>query len=196
MNGHRHSLALTLIGWCHALLPADRAAWAAAMKAEVDAMEDGHAALAFAVGCIWGSIKARTLTMAFAAQSVRFATISGMLALSLQSALITGRMIDAYASTALVFGLISALFAAAAVWSYLRGPMALIQAASSIIPVYIIAYAFVSPKIGMVSASANARLYEALAIEGVVIWAALLIGGIFMLRVENLQSPSARALNP
>lgn len=186
MNGHNRSLALTLIGWCQALLPADRAPWAAAMKAEVGAIEDGNAALAFAVGCIWGSIKERTLTMAFVARSMRFATISGMLALALQSAVLTGRMTNAHASTPLVFGLISALFAAAAVWSYQRGPMALAQTASSMIPVSIIAYAFMSPENGMVSEPANAALYEALAIEGVLIWAALLIGGMFMLRVENL----------
>lgn len=124
--------------------------------------------------------------MAFAARAVRFATISGMLALSLQSVLLAGRMTDAHASTAMVFGLISALFAVAAAWSYLRGPLALVQAASSMIPIYIIAYAFVSPEKGMLGEWVNAKLYEALAIEGVVIWGALLVGGMFMVRVENL----------
>jgi hypothetical protein len=186
MNGHSRTLALVLIGWCQALLPADRATWAAAMMAEVDAIKDGNAALAFAFGCVWGSIKERTLTMAFASRSLRFATIAGMLALSLQSASLTGRMIDSHASTALVFGLISILFAVAAVWSYLRGPLALVQTASSMIPVFITAYAFVSLQKGMLGEWGNTRLYEALAIEGVVIWGALLIGGIFMLHVENL----------
>ena len=192
MTGPSHSFAHMLIGWCHKLLPADRAPWAAAMKAELSAIEDRDAALAFAVGCVWGSLKERILTMTFAARSLRFATIAGMLALSVQSALIAGRMIDAHAFTALVFGLISALFAAAAVWSYLRGPMALVQTASSIIPVYIIVFAFVLHEKGMASQSVNIRLYEALALEGIVIWAALLIGGIFMLRVENLSITKRR----
>lgn len=182
MNAHRRSLAFALICWCSVLLPADRASWADAMKAEVSAIEDGNAALSFAAGCVWGSIKERTLTVAFAARSVRFATISGMLALSIFSAVITGRMVNVHASSALVFGLTSALFAAAAVWSYLRGPVALVQTASSMIPLYIIAYAFVSPQKGIASEWVNAKLYQALAIEGVVIWAALLAGGIFMLR--------------
>lgn len=191
MNGPSHALAHTLIDWCHKLLPADRAPWAAAMKAELSAIEDRDAALAFAIGCFWGSIKERILTMTFAARSLRIATIAGMLALSVQSALVAGRMIDAHAFTALVFGLISALFAAASVWSYLRGPMALVQTASSMIPVYI-AFAFVLHEKGMASQSVKIRLYEALAVEGIVIWAALLIGGIFMLRVENLSLTKRR----
>lgn len=186
MNAHSHTLALVLIGWCAALLPDDRAPWAAAMKAEVDAIEDGNAALSFAAGCVWGSVKERIFTMAFVARSVRFATICGMLALSLLSAVLTRRMIDAHAQSALVFGLTSALFAAAAVWNYLRGPMALVQTASSLIPVYLIAYAFVSSENGMAGEWVNARLYQALAIEGIMIWAALLTGGVFMLRVEML----------
>lgn len=186
MNAHSRSLALTLVNWCATLLPSERAFWASAMKAEVDAIEDGGAALSFAVGCVWASIKETTFTMAFAARSVRFATICGMLALSLLSAMITSRMIDAHAPSALVFGVTSALFAAAAGWSYLRGPIALVQTASSMIPLYIIAYAFASPEEGMAGEWVNARLYHALAIEGIVIWAALLTGGVFMLRVETL----------
>ncbi|KAB7647450.1 hypothetical protein [Polymorphobacter fuscus] len=186
MNNHNRFLALTLIGWCAVLLPPERASWAAAMKAEVAAIEDGKAALSFAVGCIWGSLKERTLTMTFAARSMRFATICGMLALSILSAAIAGRLVDAHASSALVFGLTSALFAAAAVWSYLRGALALVQTASSMIPLYIVAYAFVSPDAGTAGAWINARLYHALAIEGIVIWAALLTCGIFMLRAETL----------
>jgi hypothetical protein len=175
-----------LIGWCAALLPADRASWAAAMKAEVDVIEDGSAALSFAFGCICGSIKDRTFTWAFAARSVQFATIGGMVALSLLSAMITKRMIDAHAESALIFGLTSALFGAAAMWSYLRGPIAVVQTACLVIPIYILAYALVSSEQGMASGWVNERLYQALAIEGVVIWATLLTAAIFMLRVEAL----------
>lgn len=185
MNAHCRSLALVLIGWCAALLPAERALWAAAMKAEVNAIEDWDAALSFAVGCVLGSIKERTLTLAFAAQSVRLATLSGMVSLSLLSAILTERMIDARAHSALAFGLTSALFAAAALWSYLRGPSPLVRTASSMIPLYTIAYAFVSPDQGLTADSVDA-LYQALAIEGFVIWVALLACGIFMLRIETL----------
>ncbi len=186
MKAFSRALALTLIGWCAALLPADRASWAAAMKAEVDAIEEGNAALSFACGCVWGSFKERTFTLAFAARSVRFATIGGMVALSLASAMITGRMIGAHAQSALVFGLTTVFFAAAAGWSHLRGPKALAQTACSMIPLYILAFAFVSSRQGMADGWNVLRLYKALAIEGIVIWAALLMSAIFMLRVEAL----------
>lgn len=186
MNAFGRSLALVLIRWCAALLPADRASWAAAMKAELDAIEDDGAALSFAFGCVWGSIRDRTLTWTFAARTVRFATIGGMLALSLLSALITRRMIDAHAQTALIFGLTSALFAAAATWSYVRGARALVQTACLMIPIYTLAYAFVSSGQGTAGGWADARLYQALAIEGIVIWATLLMGAVFTLRVEAL----------
>jgi hypothetical protein len=186
MSAHRRSLAVMLIDWCAVLLPTDRAPWAAAMKAEVGAVENSDAALSFAAGCVWGSIKERTLTMNFAARSVRFATISAMAGLALASGALAGRMGEVHAPSAMIFGLTSALFAAAAVWSYLRGPMALVQAASSTIPFYLIAYAFVSRDDGIPGVWANAKLYQALAIEGIVIWAALLAGGIFMLRAGAL----------
>lgn len=186
MNARGRSLALVLINCCAALLPADRAPWAAAMKAEVNAIEDGNEALSFAVGCVWGSIKERTFTLAFAARAMRFATICGMLALALLSAIITRQMIDSHAPSALLFGLTSTLFAAAAAWSYLRGPRALVQAASSVIPLYTLAYAFVSQEHVIADVLGNSRLYQALAIEGVVIWAGLLAGGLFMLRVGAL----------
>lgn len=186
MNALNRVLARTLIGWCAALLPTNRVAWATAMKAEVDAIGDGNAAFSFAVGCVWGSIKERTFTFAFAARSMRFATIAGMLALSFLAAVMTKRMMDTHSSSAFAFGLTSVLFAAAAGWSYLRGPKALVQTACSLIPLYILAYAFVSRRQGVVSEWSDARLYQALAIEGVVIWAALLAGGIFMLHVKSV----------
>lgn len=189
MNAFSRSLALRLIAWCAALLPADRASWAAAMKVEVDMIEDDGAALSFALGCIWGSIKCGMFTWAFAARSMQFATIGGMLALSMLSALMTKRMIDAHAQSALVFGLIAVLFAAATMWSYVRGPIALVRTACSAISISVMAHAVLSSGLGIAGGWGDARLYRALAIEGMVIWTALLMGAVFMLRVEALPNP-------
>lgn len=159
------------------------------MKAEVDVIEDSGVALSFALGCIWGSIKDRLFTWTFAVRSVRFATIGGMLVLSLLSAMLTKRMIDAHAESAVVFGATSVLFFIAAIWSYLRGPMALLQIACLVIPIYILAYAFVPSGHDVTGEWVDARLYQALAIEGIVIWATLLMGAAFMLRVETRPIP-------
>ena len=60
------------------------------------------------------------------------------------------------------------------------------QTACLMIPIYTLAYAFVSSGQGTAGGWADARLYRALAIEGIVIWATLLMGAVFMLRVEAL----------
>lgn len=185
MRAYFRSWATNLVARCAGLLPLHRADWAAAMSAEVDAIDDDKAAFNFAVGCVWAATKERTLTMNFAARTVRFVSIGSMLALALAAAVIAGRVADAHAPNALVFGLTSALFAAAGIWSFLRGPWALVQTASTMIPVYLIAYAFVSQR-GGADQSVYATLYRALAVEGIVIWAVLLAGGIFMLRAGAL----------
>lgn len=182
MKPDHRSLTLMIVGWCAALLPEDRTSWAAAMKAEVDAIEDRDAAFVFAAGCVWGSVKERTLTMKFAAQMVHFTTVAAMLALALAAAIITERVADAHAPSAFVFGTTSILFAAAVLWSLLRGSLALIRTASTMIPVYMMAYIFVQSQRAISNEWVNAELYRALAIEGIVIWAALLAGGIFILR--------------
>lgn len=182
MKPDRRSLALMIVGWCAALLPADRTSWAAAMKTEVDAIEDTDAALVFAAGCVWGSLKERALTMNFAARMVRFVVIGTMLALALAAAVIAQRVADVHAPSAFVFGLTSMLFGAAGLWSLLRGPLALIRTASMMIPIYIMAFIIVQSTRASSDTWVNADLYRALAIEGVVIWAALLAGGVFILR--------------
>lgn len=68
----------------------------------------------------------------------------------------------------------------------LRGPQALVQTASTMIPAYIVAYAFLHSGDGVADEWVNATLYRALAIEGIVIWAVLLAGGVFMLRAGTL----------
>lgn len=186
MNASSRSLAVTLVGWCAALLPADRAIWGAAMKAEMDMIADDGAALSFAFGCLWGSIKQRIFTLIFAARSVRVGMIGAMVALSLLSAITTKRMIDAHAECALIFALTSALFAAAARLTCLRGSIALVQAACLVIPLYLLAYAFLSSGHAMAGGWDDARLYRAVAIEGVVIWATFLMGALFVRRVEAL----------
>ncbi|KQT32233.1 hypothetical protein ASG29_10450 [Sphingomonas sp. Leaf412] len=156
------------------------------MKAEVDAIDDDGAALTFAIGCVWGAAKERILSRSFAARSMQFATIAGMLAISLLSALMTKRMIAAHHQSTVVFTLTSVLFAAAALRGYLRGPMALVQIARSVLPIYVLAYAFTSSGPGPAGGWIDARLYQALAIEGIGIWTAILLAGVFMIRVGTL----------
>lgn len=158
-----------------------------AMKAEVDALE-GHDAMVFAAGCVWASLKERVLSMNFATQSVRVGGLAAMLLLALVSALSAQRVTTIDASVALVDLLSSAVFAAAAIWSLFRGSLALIQAASTMAVIYGVAFIFLTSTAPSTTEWANARVYEALAVEGLIIWVALLACGIFVFRSESREA--------
>jgi hypothetical protein len=184
MNSLSRHIATKLIRYCAALLPPERAAWAIAMKAEVDALEENDAVV-FAAGCVWASLKERVFSMNFATQSVRVGGITAMLVLALVSALSAERVTAIDASIALVDLLSSAIFAAAVIWSFFRGSLALIQAASTMAAIYGVAFIFLRSPAVSATEWTNVALYRALALEGLIIWAALLAGGIFVLRTER-----------
>jgi len=123
--------------------------------------------------------------MDFATQSVRIGGITAMLVLALVSALSAERVSAIDASIALVDLLSSAVFAAAVIWSFFRGPLALIQAASTMAVMYGVAFIFLGSPTASTTEWANVALYRALALEGLIIWAALLACGIFLLRREG-----------
>ena len=184
MNSLSRQIATELIRHCAALLPPERATWAIAMKAEVDALEDSDA-MAFAAGCVWASLKERVSSMNFATQSVRVGGIMVMLVLALVSALSAERVAAIDTSIALVDLLSSAVFAAAGIWSFFRGSLALIQAASTMAAIYGVAFIFLRSPAVSTTEWPNVALYCALALEGLIIWAALLACGIFVLRSEG-----------
>jgi hypothetical protein len=184
MNSLSRQFATELIRHCAALLPPERATWAAAMKAEVDTLEENDA-VAFAAGCVWASLKERVLSMNFATQSVRIGGITAMLVLALVSALSAERVATIDAAIALIDLLSSAVLAAAVIWSFFRGPLALIQAASTMVVIYGVAFIFLRSPAVSTTEWANAALYQALALEGLMIWAALLACGIFVRRNES-----------
>lgn len=184
MNSLSRQIATELIRHCGALLPPERATWAMAMKAEVDALEDNDA-MVFAIGCVWASLKERVVSMNFATQAVRVGGITAMLALALVSALSAERVTAIDASIALTDLLSSAVFAAAVIWSFFRGSLALIQAASTMAVIYGVAFIFLRSPAMSTTEWANVALYRALALEGLIVWAALLACGIFVLRSER-----------
>lgn len=184
MNNLSRQIATKLVRYCAALLPPERATWARAMKAEVDALEDNDAAV-FAAGCVWASLKERILSMNFATQSARVGGIVAMLALAVVSALSAERVTAIDTSIALVDLLSSAVFAVSLIWSFFRGPLALVQTASTMAVIYGAAFIFLSSSAVSTTEWTNVALYRALALEGLIIWAALLACGIFVLQSEN-----------
>jgi hypothetical protein len=152
------------------------------MNAELEAIERSDAALTFAAGCVCASVKERITNMGFALQSTRFATLALMIFLAIASASSAVRLSDINAPTGLIFGLTSVVFAATAAWSLVRGPVALVQAASTMTLVYGSAFLFIRSQALDAVGWTNLALYRALSAEGLLIWLTLLAGGALLLR--------------
>jgi len=152
------------------------------MVAEVDAIQGSDAALAFACGCIWASIKEGITDMSFAFKATRLGTLALLFLLAVASATSAVRVNEVHSPASLIFGVSSVLFLTTAAWSLLRGPLAMVQAASTMTLVYLVAFLFITSQAVDAAEWVNARLYRALAAEGLMIWLALLAGGAFLLR--------------
>jgi hypothetical protein len=176
-----NELSLGMMRRCAALLPSDRAVWAAAMTHELEVIEDPKAKLSFAVGCMWAAMKERTLRMDFAIKSVRLGAVAGMLVIALFGALSAWRVTAFNAPTAMVVGVSSVVFATAAVWTLVRGPIALVQTATMMLVVHAFALIYLM-KTSAASGWVNWILYRALATEGLMIWGALLAAALFLMR--------------
>lgn len=186
MNALGHRLARTLIAWCAALFPVRRSVWVEAMRAEVQAINDGKAAALFAVGCLWAAFKEGAFTLSFAARTLNLATIAALLAISALAAVLTKEaMTDALPKT-FAFGITSALFVTVAIMGYRRGPWALIRAGRLLILVNVLAYACLSQMQGALTNLDQVSLYRALAAEGVVIWTAVLASSALVLRLTHV----------
>jgi hypothetical protein len=147
------------------------------MRSEVEAIADTREAYGFALGCSWACIKERICTMEFVLRSGRAAAIGLLLLLALlgvRSAL-NSESFDA--SVGLVFGVSAAVYLAAGAWTLLRGPIALVQAASTMVLVYGVAFLFTRSGTAGVDQWPNILLFRALSAEGVIIWLVLLVGG-------------------
>jgi hypothetical protein len=178
----RQRIARALVRRCAALLPPGRGAWAAAMEAELEAVEP-RAALAFALGCVWGSIRERWRAMDRLAVSVRLGSLVVLFGLAGAAALSALRLGSADPATGLVFSLFSAAYGAAGLWSLARGPRALVRAASALAPACAAAFLLLRFAPLALPEGTNLALWRALALEGTVICAALLAAGAFLVRV-------------
>jgi len=160
------------------------------MKVETEAIDDARLALAYALGCVLACGKERMLDMNFIEKSVRLAFPSVMLILAAFTGLASWRNSAVDPAAGLVFILLAAILATAAIWSLWRGPVALVQAASSMLAVDLTAFVFMRVSPALDAHWANAALYEALAREGIFIWTALLAGGLWLADRQRRTRPA------
>ena len=191
MTGRRRRIAVALLRAAAVVLPPARKPWAIAMLAELDAIADDRHALGFAFGCLWASLRQRAVASAAMARAVRVATPTGLLTLALVAALLTVRHAGSAAPVAGVFGLSAAIFAGAALLFLCKGAAALGRAAAVLVALYALAslgmwwpgvVAGVVEGGGEAAGGGATRLYRALAVEGVVLWAAVCLGAAYLVR--------------
>jgi hypothetical protein len=176
-----HDTVVTVaFGLCSALLPTAQSTWLQAMRTEVKFIRDRPEARAFAIGCIWVCLKRRVSTMEFAVKATRSAITFGMLALGILAAFSAWRAAGAHGPTGLVFAALAVAFVASCAWSHIRGPEALVQAASTMLLINIVAFIGLRTRPG--EGWNNLDMYRALALEGVLIWGALLGGALFLMK--------------
>jgi hypothetical protein len=175
----RRGLAAWLAGRCARLLPRGREEWAAGMRAEVESIDDADEALSFALGCVWAASRERITDMVVNAKTARIGMAVLLMMLAVPAALSGWRILPEHAPTATVFAALSIAFGAAALWTLRKGAAALVPVAGAMTAVSALGFATVAAN---GDAWRNARLFEALAIEGVVIWGLFLAAGLFAAR--------------
>ncbi|HEY0414293.1 MAG TPA: hypothetical protein VGD66_14250 [Allosphingosinicella sp.] len=180
----RRRLARALVRRCAALLPPGRSVWAAAMEAELDAVEP-RAALGFAAGCVWGSVRERWRVMDRLMASVRLGSLVVLFGLAGAGTLSALRLGAADPATGLVFGLSSAAYGAVGLWSLALGPRALVRAAAALAPACAAAFLLLRFAPPALPEGTDLGLWRALTLEAAVIWAALLAAGTLLMRLAG-----------
>jgi hypothetical protein len=182
-------IATALARGSAALLPAGRSEWGAAMEAEANAIEKPGAALVFAAGCLWAASKERMLTMKFALKAAWWLPLAMMAALAVAASTSAIRLMSTQAPVALVLSVQAAAFAMAVLWSLYRGAEALVQAASTMLLVNLVAFFVLqSPSI---TAGPPSEIYRALSVEGLFIWGLMLASGLFLMRAGRVSAARA-----
>lgn len=182
MSSWRRRAAITLVRWSALLLPTERKEWVAAMRAETDAIDEDRAALDFALGCLWTSIKERICKVKFVTSVLNIGIPAGLFALAAIAVHLSGHHDGADTQVGTVFGLLFVLFTIGAALFLAGGAKAFARFAGMLIPAYLVLLLFLHSAKGMATDSPVASLYRALAIEGVAIWTTLLLVAVFVPR--------------
>lgn len=173
----RGQIALGLADHLGRILPPSRSEWAAAMQAEIEAIENPGAALAFAWGCLSAACLRRLRTLEGVLIAVRIAAATtillfAILVLATAHAFMALTIPDILPAATVGIGL---AFAAAGLALLSRGPFALAAVAAIML---------VLNTIGLlangVSATVHAVVLRALALEGYLLWSLLLLAGLML----------------
>jgi hypothetical protein len=177
-----------LIEGCSRVMPAHRQDWALAMRSEAEAISEPAEALQFAWGCALAACKERVLTMEFARSATRVVLLLYISALAAGTAYAATKLWSVHEPTGIIYAALAATLAISVFWSLYRGPMALVQASSTILFVDAIAFILLRTDAPAGQGWVNLELYRALTREGLYIWTVLLAGSLFLSRPTKVHA--------
>ena len=132
--------------------------------------------------------------MEFARKATRVVLLLYISALAAGTAYAATKLWSVNEPTGMIYAALSATLAISVFWSIYRGPMALVQAASTILFVDAIAFVLLRTEVATGGGWLNLELYRAMTREGLYIWTVLLAGAVFLsrptrARAEGYPSP-------
>lgn len=194
MRHRRRRTATAVLRWSALVLPINRRQWVEAMRAEIDAIHDDSAALEFALGCFWTSIKERACRVEFVASAVSAGIPAVLLTLAALAANLSDRHEGVETHVGAVFGILFAIFTLGAGLFLMKGAFALARYANILVPIYLALLLFLHAQ-DMETDGLPSVLYRALAIEGLAIWSILLLLCLFITRVRARANSSSRGMS-
>ncbi|HEX8413256.1 MAG TPA: hypothetical protein VF637_05145 [Sphingomicrobium sp.] len=158
------------------------------MQAETNAITDPTEALCFAWGCILAAGRERILTMEFTRSATRVLLLLWLGGMSAGTAFAATKLWSVHEPTGMIYAALAATLSISLFWSSYRGAAALVQAASTILFVDVIAFILFRTEVAAGQGWVNLELYQQLTREGIFIWAFILAGSLFL---NNSRKPEA-----
>ncbi len=175
MSGVRADLARVLGRHLVRIMPPSRSDWALGMKAEIEAIDDPAAALAFALGCIQAgySRRLRTLPGALTAARASIGLVTLLFSVPVLATAHAFRALETPGVLPQVTAGLGLAFMIAGLAMLRRGPPALVGIAMTMLTLNTLGL-WANSRL----APLHADVHQALILEGYVLWSLLLLAGL------------------
>lgn len=164
------------------------------MRSEASAIADPRETLKFAWGCTLAACKERVQTMQFARSATRILLLLYVAGITVGTSFAATKLWSVHEPTGMIYSAVSATLAISLCWSLYRGPIALLQAASTILFVDAVAFVLLRTEAATGQGWVNLELYRQMTREGLYIWTVLVAGSVFLVRSAHRDSGTQQAL--
>ena len=164
------------------IMPSASSEWTIAMTNEAKSLDDTDTALSFILGCLWTCVRERTRNLEFRLNTGRYLLVSIMLLISAITYNSSSTILAFHRPTGLVFLALATGYLICASIGHFIGTRALTVSASVLLAISAISLIALKSNWMINFGLFNINLYQALATESIMIWAALTGGGCLLLK--------------